>query len=437
MKKLLSFLVAGIAALGLASCSGDLHNEFDPTSELAKALFDTSIKIEDFDTFELCGIMTGWNNNAETNIQFVENEEDGTWEADFLSTEDDDQGFCFITKTGKWDDYQIGGESMEAGTLPDGVKFSSKAGGGKHEDAILSGLKKKTFYKMIVDGSSGKYVVSIEKSTATPFYLQGYFLRTSENGGAATGATVLGTPILDKKTYNVTYSYEFAFDSSYTPASSIDVTDSTTQIGFKLTKGASEIGYYDGVFTVGTTKDAVKLTLESESSKVATHNDNLIKGLVDGKKYILTIKTTPEKDVTLEVSESPYINIVGAKIVNLDTTVFTDGTFIVLNGEWCNNWAGAWNNTSAYGGTVSNGTLECSWTAIQIFDTEYAHTSVGCDNTGSPDWNNKRLAKKYNVDDGNATLKVETLDNGDYIIYADMEGIEPGDEIEWKFVKKN
>ena len=39
MKKLLSFLAAGIAALGLASCSGDLHNEFDPTSALGKALF--------------------------------------------------------------------------------------------------------------------------------------------------------------------------------------------------------------------------------------------------------------------------------------------------------------------------------------------------------------------------------------------------------------
>lgn len=431
MKKLLSFLAAGIAALGLASCSGDLHNEFDPTSELAKALFDTSIKIEDFETFELCGIMTGWSNNAETNIQFVENEEDGTWEADFLSTEDDDQGFCFITKTGKWDDYQIGGESMEAGTLPDGVKFSSKAGGGKHEDAILSGLKKKTFYKMIVDGSSGKYVVSIEKSTATPFYLQGYFLRTSENGGAATGATVLGTPILDKKTYNVTYSYEFAFDSSYTPASSIDVTDSTTQIGFKLTKGASEIGYYDGVFTVGTTKDAVKLTLESDSTKLGTHSDNLIKGLSNGKPYVLTITTTPEKDVTFDVVEKQSIKLVGIKLVNLDLVSYPAGTTFLFGGAEIG-WPGDWD--AAMGTVDANGTLEYTFASVGVVYKGDEASILAKPSTG---WD-YRIAKLYQEDQGNGSvaLPANVEYGAEYIFYADLKDLTKGDTVPWELRKK-
>lgn len=431
MKKLLSFLAAGALALGLIGCSGEMHDDLDPSSTLYKALFDTSIDISGFETFELCGIMTGWSNNAETNIQFVENEEDGTWEADFLSTEDDDQGFCFITKTGKWDDYQIGGESMEAGTLPDGVKFSSKAGGGKHEDAILSGLKKKTFYKMIVDGSSGKYVVSIEKSTATPFYLQGYFLRTSENGGAATGATVLGTPILDKKTYNVTYSYEFAFDSSYTPASSIDVTDSTTQIGFKLTKGASEIGYYDGVFTVGTTKDAVKLTLESESSEVATHNDNLIKGLSNGKPYVLTITTTPEKDVTFDVVEKQSIKLVGIKLVNLDLVSYPAGTTFSFGGDqigWPSNW------DAAMGTVDANGTLEYTFASAAVVCKGDEASILAKPSTG---WD-YRVAKIYQEDKGNASVALpENVEyDAEYIIYADLKGLVKGKEVPWKFIKK-
>ena len=407
-----------------------MHDDLDPSSTLYKALFDTSIDISGFETFELCGIMTGWSNNAETNIQFVKNEEDGTWEADFLSTEDDDQGFCFITKTGKWDDYQIGGESMEAGTLPDGVKFSSKAGGGKHEDAILSGLKKKTFYKMIVDGSSGKYVISIEKSTATPFYLQGYFLRTSENGGDATGATVLGTPILDKKTYNVTYSYEFTFDSSYTPASSIDVADSTTQVGFKLTKGASEIGYYDGVFTVGTTKDAVKLTLESDSTKLSTHSDNLIKGLSNGKPYVLTITTTPEKDVTFDVVEKQSIKLVGIKLVNLDLVSYPAGTTFSFGGAEI-----GWPDWDAAMGTVdANGTLEYTFASAAVVYKGDEASILAKPSTG---WD-YRVAKIYQEDKGNASVALpENVEyDAEYIIYADLKGLVKGNEVPWKFIKK-
>ncbi len=430
MKKLLSFLVAGIAVLGLASCSGDLHNELDPNSTLVKTLFDTSIKIEDFDTFELCGDMTGWANNAATNIQFVKNDEDGTWEADFLSTEDDDQGFCFITKTGKWDDYQIGGESMEAGTLPEGVKFSSKAGGGKHEDAILSGLKKKTFYKMIVDASSGTYVVSIEKSTATPFYLNGYFLRTGENGAAATGATVLGTPILDRKTYNVTYSYEFTFNSAYTP--DISVTDSTTQVAFMLTQGATDLGYYDGTFTVGTTKKAVALTLEQDPTKVSTHEVNIIGGLMDEKKYVLTITTTPEKDVTLTVAEKPFIKIVGVKLVNLDSTVYPAGTGFALGGDQIG-WPGDWGSPMA--SVDSNGTLEYTAPVAGIVYKGDTASILIRPNAGWAD----RIAKSYRADNGNGKIELpsDVVYGAEYIIYADLEGVTAGSDVPWTLIKNN
>ena len=169
MKKILSFLAAGALALGLIGCSGDLHDdEFNP--------IDTS----KFETFELCGAMTDWKNDAGTNLKFTPTENAYEYSVTFTA-KDAEQGFCFITKTGLWDDYQIGGESMKAGTLPEGISFSSKAGEGKHEDAIFSGLTKDAAYKMTVETSSGVYVVSLASTEApvapadpVPIYLDGF-----------------------------------------------------------------------------------------------------------------------------------------------------------------------------------------------------------------------------------------------------------------------
>lgn len=68
MKKLLSFLVAGIAALGLASCSGDLHNDFDPNSALGKYILGDGTVL---DKADICGSMNNWAGSALTK------EEDG------------------------------------------------------------------------------------------------------------------------------------------------------------------------------------------------------------------------------------------------------------------------------------------------------------------------------------------------------------------------
>ena len=369
MKKLLSFLAAGIAALGLASCSGDLHNEFDPTSALGKALFGSSINIADFETFELCGKMTGWANDSDTNIKFVENE-DGTWEADFLSTEDDEQGFCFITKTGLWDDYQIGGESMEAGTLPDGVKFSSKAGGGKHEDAILSGLKKKSYYKMTVDASTGVYVVSVETTKPSPFYLVGAFVRGSMNAGSASGDTVLVNPSLDKSTYEVTYTYDFDLASNGDWGQNVD-----TEVSFGITIGSDWSTKYTGAsYAFGTDTDYVATTLGADAN-------NKISGLDKTKAYRLIIKTTPDKSVSFKVIEvakySLNIVVAGIPAASNGETAIICGTFNKWPG-WTSAWGGSKKVSELPSAVISNGTATFTSVTSGIADLGDNVALSGC-----------------------------------------------------------
>ena len=100
MKKLLSFLAAGALALGLIGCSGEMHDDLDPSSTLYKALFDTSIDISGFKTFELVGDMQGWDNT--NGIVFYAND-DGTWETDFVAPDAEETTFAFITNKGSWD----------------------------------------------------------------------------------------------------------------------------------------------------------------------------------------------------------------------------------------------------------------------------------------------------------------------------------------------
>ena len=369
MKKLLSFLAAGIAALGLASCSGDLHNEFDPASALGKALFGSSINIADFETFELCGKMTGWANDSDTNIKFVENE-DGTWEADFLSTEDDEQEFCFITKTGLWDDYQIGGESMEAGTLPDGVKFTSKAGGGKHEDAILSGLKKKSYYKMTVDASTGVYVVSVETTKPSPFYLVGAFVRGSMNAGSASGDTVLVNPSLDKSTYEVTYTYDFDLASNGDWGQNVD-----TEVSFGITIGSDWSTKYTGAsYAFGTDTDYVATTLGADAN-------NKISGLDKTKAYRLIIKTSPEKSVSFKVIEvakySLNIVVTGIPAASNGETAIICGTFNKWPG-WTSAWGKDKKVSDLPNAVISNGTATFTSIINGIADLGDNVATSGC-----------------------------------------------------------
>ena len=65
MKKLLSFLAAGALALGLIGCSGDMHDELDPSSIKYGLLFGNNTIL---DTADICGDVNGWAGAALTKV---------------------------------------------------------------------------------------------------------------------------------------------------------------------------------------------------------------------------------------------------------------------------------------------------------------------------------------------------------------------------------
>ena len=171
-----------------------------------------------------------------------------------------------------------------------------------------------------------------------------------------------------------------------------------------------------------------------------------VSGLTVGKKYKLVITVTTAGVVSYYVAPAPYINLVGAKIVNLNTVkdasgnalnAFPAGTVIIMNGTW-NSWGGSWDGNNAYKGTVdANGTMDTTFVSPAKIEEvkEYEQCCVGLD-AGSPDWNGKRLCLKFNVDAGNAKFKVTTLDEGNYYLYLDMKDKKVGDELTWELKKK-
>lgn len=319
MKKILSFLAAGALALGLIGCSGDLHDdEFNP--------IDTS----KFETFELCGAMTDWKNDAGTNLKFTPTENAYEYSVTFTA-KDAEQGFCFITKTGLWDDYQIGGESMKAGTLPEGISFSSKAGEGKHEDAIFSGLTKDAAYKMTVETSSGVYVVSLASTEApvapadpVPYYFDGLYLvggcfkiGDMKNLWSFGSANLIYGASLDKKTGIVTYKKDIV-----------------------ATAESGEMGINDSSW--GNKQNGKGITVNANADDYTelngTEGGNFkVSGLTVGKAYRVEIKTTPDKDVLIKIYEIASVTF------KFEVTGLSEGDEAWINGSfWGSDWPLGW-----------------------------------------------------------------------------------------------
>ena len=343
MKKLLSFLAAGIAALGLASCSGDLHNEFDPTSELAKALFDTSINISEFKTFELVGNMQGWDNA--NGIVFYAND-DGTWETDFVAPDETETKFAFITNKGTWDG-QVGGDKIEADSLPDGVTYAAKDNGFGAYNGVLTGLKAGTTYKMTVDASTGVYVISVEKTTAakpTAYILNGYFV---------VGNFV--NPYWSFSLDNVLYSY--TTDSDKNVYYTFEGKFFDNFYGFRLAKADWSDGIGNKELEVG--KDYVELDVIAnlaDEDKINSDGNCIVKDASVAKNYRICIKTTPDKKVYIKIVElSEYILTVNVT----DLPAALNGTEFYLRGE-----INSWGTVDTYKGTVTNGELSISWSKI-------------------------------------------------------------------------
>ena len=421
MKKLLSFLAAGIAALGLASCSGDLHNEIDPSSTLVKTLFDTSIDIGSFATFELAGAMQGWDDS--NGIVFEKND-DGLWEADFVAPDAEECAFCYLTEVnatkGSWNG-QIGGDKIEADSLPDGVKYEKKENEFGGWNGVLTGLTSGKTYKMTVDASTGVYVFSIEITAAakpTPFYLVGAFVRGSMNGGSASGDTVLVNPSLDKSTYEVTYTYDFDLSSNEDWGQG----DTTSIVSFGITIGSDWSTKYTGAtFAFGTDTDFVQTTSGDQ-------DNNLITGLNNTKAYRLIIKTTPEKAVSFKVIEVAKYSL---KVVVTGLPDSANGKTAIFAGSFNSwkSWTSAWDGTGKVSDHVNaviiSNEADLGVIASGLGNIGESVTVKGCGYYGTATADDIATANgEIKIGESDVVIEFELTGSGTYTATIDLENDE-------------
>ena len=294
MKKLITGAVAALALLfGFASCSGDLHDDEKNPIDLSGGYY-------------LVGSMTeNWKNTAETVVAFEETETAGAYNVPF-SADAAEIAFAFIPTPGSWAG-QIGGDKMVAGTLPTGAKFESKDNGKGGENGTISGLEADGKYKLTVTAlDDGTLKIDCSSNVPpTPYYLDGYAVRSLDAFWNVTADNLLYNPTLNEGKGILTYKLDFkATDSSQKLAIARKV----------WTEGRWECSEAKS-FAVG----AEPISLESGKKE-----HPIVTGLTIGNSYRIYVYTTPEKEVSMKV--------VALTKVEVTPTVSVSGLPEALNG---------------------------------------------------------------------------------------------------------
>lgn len=342
MKKIFSIFASSVLALSMfVSCSGDLHNDMDP-AKVALIMGETKTILDEAD---ICGTIEGWTGSALTKVDAT------TYTYTFTASAEDEQ-FSIREVAGSWtagnrwcgalkkdEDNAVkiepkGEAAMIYSTDPDPSHFK------------LTKLKVGTAYKITItivdeDKKSLKASVAVDgdapaADTPAPFYLDGEFVTGCDDllvGGekcqfSFPSSQLLFNPELDKKTSELTYTFDVTFTSKnhdwHEPG----------EAAIKISQPGWKNSYGKTVIKVG--EDFVELESSGDNAPVS--------GLKDGKAYRIVIKTTPEKKVYAKVYE------ILAYTLQLKITGFdgADGQTALVHGTF-DGWPG-W--TSAWGGTA-------------------------------------------------------------------------------------
>lgn len=402
MKKILSFFTAGLLALGLIGCSGDLHNKV-----LARL---------DLSAGAVPGAFNGWDNTTPwTSID----KDNGIYTYEF-DAEDAAIDWKVITVAGNWNSGAYIAKTFAAGsTDPVVLDYDDMTGGG--DNAKLTGLEKGSKYRLTIECTedSKVQVKSLEKLGAaapdpTPFYLDGYvlegaFLSTEWDPSLD---YLFNNPTLDKKTGILTYEVKFT---------------TTADDGYFGIVKISDGSRYHGAIEL----EADPIELSYTADKMTSSQS---KGLKKGSPYKIIVTTAPDGTVTGQIKTGSSIKIVGVQLVNVDDTEYPADTAFAIGGAqigWPANW------TDEMAKVDANGTLSYALSKpVQLFDKDAAITIVIRPSDDNLGWA-KRIAKSYQADNGDGSFSIPSsveFDETDYIIYADLSGLKAGDDVEWKLV---
>lgn len=310
MKKILSFVVAGVLALGLIGCSGNLHDVVPSRIDLSGG--------------GTPGAFNSWTN---TTPWTTVDKASGVYTYEFTATAESAE-WKVITTLGDWNSGAYGGEGTEL-ELKVGDKatlvYDNKTGGGKN--VKITGLTKNMKYKITVTATELATVeakVEVAGLPPVPYYFDGLYLVGNvfaANGGANAWSfgkdNLLSGAVTDANTGVVTYTKDITAITVATPDKpELGINDSDWK---NKQKGA-------GV-TVNADDKFVKLN--------GTEGNFAVSGLTAGKPYRVTIQAYPDKSVSVRITPiceyTLKFKLVGA----------ANGTEYFISGTpW--KWEGGW-----------------------------------------------------------------------------------------------
>ena len=354
MKKIFSIFASSVLALSMfVSCSGDLHNDMDP-AKVALIMGETKTILDEAD---ICGTIEveKWTGSALTKVDAT------TYTYTFTASAEDEQ-FSIREVAGSWtagnrwcgalkqdEDNAVkiepkGEAAMVYSTDPNPSHFK------------LTKLKVGKAYKITItivdeDKKSLKASVAVDgdapaADTPAPFYLDAMFVIGDMNDCKVEYNNLLKAPVLDKKTGELTYAYDFK------------ATEDSHSFGIASGEGSWKTKYTGANFAYGSDTDFVETTLGAK-------DNNSISGLTIGTSYRITVFVTPDKKVSYKVSEICEYKL-QLKITGFDGV---DGQTALVHGTF-DNWAGwskYWNGDKKISETVTKAEIADNTAVIDIY----------------------------------------------------------------------
>lgn len=371
MKKIFSIFASSVLALSMfVSCSGDLHNDMDP-AKVALIMGETKTILDDAG---IIGTINDWKNKdgVENQGDALTKVDDTTYTYTFTAEEETEQFSIQEDREAKWSKPRWCGalkqdEDNAVKIEPTGEAAMVYSTDPNPSHFKLTKLKVGTAYKITItivdeDKKSLKASVNVDgdapaADTPAPFYLDGEFVTGCDDllvGGKKLqfdfpGTQVLFNPELDKKTSELTYTFDVTFTSKnhnwHEPG---EAAIKISQLGWKNSYGKTAI-------KVG--EDFVELESSGDNAPVS--------GLKDGKAYRIVIKTTPEKKVYAKVYEILAYEL-QLKIIGFDGV---DGQIALVHGTF-DNWAGwskKWDGNKKISDTVTKAVIADNTAVIDIY----------------------------------------------------------------------
>lgn len=416
MKKVLSFLVAGVLALGLIGCSGDMHNDVDPATIPASIALAGAPRLS---AGGVAGSMQGWNVNT---ITWTTKDDDNCkYTYDFVANAEEVE-WKVVSVKGNWNSgaYRGGDNTVTDANVGKTVTltYDNATGGGKN--VKTSGLKVDKVYTITLEYNKGNYdctVTASDKEKPVPFYLDAFFFK-GNYGGDETGkdsvSNLLRNPTVNEQTGEVEYKLEVACTADI---------KADEKVKFILGNVGSESKYAGADLKVG--EDYKELT-------AGAANDNTV-DMKTGASYIVYVKTTPEKKVFCKITELPVYVTLKVKITVLDKKLA--GKTAIIGGSW--NWDLGW--TSAWGGTKkvselmngkvdANGTVVCKYPGQlkynknQVVDPFKLSGYIGDEKDGDVAKADKEI--KFGTQDITVVNEITTEKDAVWVIEVDMDAEE-------------